>query len=71
MNGSTQDANQPLELVDIVDFKWLMASDGLRVNVERLQTDRDYAAECFARASLSRCEPLRHAALRLRTRLGL
>ncbi len=54
-----------LELVDIIDFKWLMAHEGHRVHVERLQCDRDYASECLARASASSVEALRDAARRL------
>ena len=53
-----------LELVDIIDFKWLMAHEGHRVHVERLQCDRDYASECLARASASSVAALREAAER-------
>ena len=31
MNATTHSERQALELVDIIDFKWLMAGDGHRV----------------------------------------
>ncbi len=58
-------------LVDIVDMKWLLAGEGVRVNVERLQADPAYARACLDRASASRNEAVRGAAHRLRTRLCL
>ncbi len=58
-------------LVDIIDFKWLMAGDGHRVHVERLQTDRQYAGECLALAAASKVQPLREMAQRLARGLGL
>jgi hypothetical protein len=58
-------------LVEIIDFKWLMAGDGHRVHVEHLQTDRDYASACLALASGSREKALRDAAARLAGALGL
>jgi hypothetical protein len=71
MNGSlTCQANEP-ELVDIVDFKWLMAHEGHHVHVERLQRDRAYARECFDCAALSPTEALRQVAMRLMGAMGL
>jgi len=58
-------------LVEIIDFKWLMAGDGHRVHVEHLQTDRDYACACLALASGSRVKALRDTAARLACTLGL
>lgn len=40
-------------LVDIIDFKWLMAGEGHRVHVQRLQSDPDYASQCLATAAAS------------------
>ena len=42
---------QGLPLVDIIDFKWLMAGAGLDVHVERMQADRAYACACLARGA--------------------
>lgn len=58
-------------LVEIIDFKWLMAGEGHRVHVEHLQTDRDYACACLALASGSRVKALRDTATRLANALGI
>ncbi len=58
-------------LVDIVDFKWLMAGDGHRVHVEQLQADPEYARRCLALAAGSRIATLRDAARRLAGALGI
>ena len=71
MNATAHSEHQALELVDIIDFKWLMAKDGLHVHVERLQTDPAYALECLAKAATSPREAVQAAARRLRQRLGL
>jgi hypothetical protein len=52
-------------LVDIIDFKWLMAAEGHRVHVERLQADATYARQCLALAGASRTDALRDVARRL------
>jgi len=71
MNAFGQVDKLPLQLVDIVDFKWLMAGDGVHVHVERLQSDRVYALEVLAAAARSTQQAVRQAAARLRTQLGL
>lgn len=71
MNAHAPDEHQVLELVDIIDFKWLMSSIGLRVHVERLQTDRAYAIELLSLAAAAPSQAVRDAAERLRTRMGL
>ena len=71
MNASVHSEHQGLELVDIIDFKWLAAKDGLHVHVERLQSDPAYALECLTKAAGSPREAVRAAACRLRDRLGL
>ena len=71
MNAHLERERQALELVEIIDFKWLMSSIGLRVHVERLQSDRDYAIDLLTRAASSQSEAVRHAAQRLRARMGL
>lgn len=59
-----------LDLVDIVDFKWLMAGTGRRVHVEHMQADPEYALECVRCALQSSNQPLRALACRLARRLG-
>lgn len=71
MNASAARERQALELVDIIDFKWLMAKDGLHVHVERLQNDPAYALECLNKAAASPREAVQAVARRLRDKLGL
>ncbi|MBS0450001.1 MAG: hypothetical protein JSS14_01695 [Proteobacteria bacterium] len=52
----------------LVDFKWLMAGAGWRVNLSRLQSDRGYIHECLQRALRSDSELLRERSTEL---LGL
>ncbi len=66
MNSVSSAEVQAVQLVDIIDFKWLMTHEGHRIHVERLQRDAVYAAECLARADLSSNVSLRAAAQRLR-----
>ena len=54
-----------LNLVDVIDFKWLMAGDGHRVHVERMQIDRDYATACLVLGAASGIDVLRTSARRL------
>jgi hypothetical protein len=56
---------QAVELVDIINFKWLMAHEGHYVHVQRLQSDHDYAQACIAQAMATSVQALREAALRL------
>lgn len=60
-----------LPLVDIIDFKWLMAGAGLDVHVERMQADPAYACDCLSRGAASKVRLLHDTALRLADRLGL
>lgn len=62
---------QGLPLVDIIDFKWLMAGAGLDVHVERMQADPDYACDCLARGAASKVRLLHDTALRLARALGV
>jgi len=52
-------------LLDWVDFKWLMASEGRRVDVDRLQCDSGYAEACVVQALASPSGLLRRLALKL------
>jgi len=71
MNAVSSPEHCPLSLVEIIDFKWLMAGDGHRVHVQRLQAEPAYAAQCLALAAGSRISALRETAARLATTLGL
>ena len=62
-------ANRPPELLELIDFKWLMAGEGWHVDLARLQRDAHYADDCFACASRSLCEPLRRCAQHLHDQL--
>lgn len=65
MNALPPAERQALELVDIIEFKWLMAGAGVRVHVERLQADPEYARACLAQAAASPEAAVREAALKL------
>jgi len=54
-----------VSLLELIDFKWLMAAQGHRVHVERLQSDPGYAQHCLQSALQTRCETLRGCATRL------
>lgn len=58
-------------LVDLVDFKWLMAHEGHAVSVERLQCDPVYARDRFELAAASKTAVLRHVAAALRRALAV
>ena len=45
--------------IDLVDFKWLMAGLGWRVDLSRLQQDMAYAGECALRGLSSELPLLR------------
>ena len=59
------------ELIEFVDFKWLMAGEGHRIDLGRLQAEAAYACGCLALASGSTSATLRRAAARLAQSLGL
>jgi len=69
MNASLPSERAAVALVDIIDFKWLMAHEGHAVHVERLQQDADYALHCLALADASPTAALRHVAAGLRLAL--
>jgi hypothetical protein len=69
MNSASFREEQAVSLVDIVDFKWLMAHEGHHVHVERIQTDRAYAHDCLSMASTSSVQALRDVARRLARKL--
>jgi len=65
MNVSSDSESLALRLVDIIDLKWLLAAEGVRLHVEKLQGDPVYARELLAVAARSSNEALRAAAARL------
>jgi hypothetical protein len=70
MNALTQTEAQTLSLVEIIELKWLLAGEGVRIHVERVQTDPAYARWALDQAAASASPALRAAALRLQGRLG-
>jgi hypothetical protein len=53
-------------LVEIIELKWLLAGHGIRVHVEQIQTDREYARRTLDCADAAPNAVLRDAAARLR-----
>jgi hypothetical protein len=51
MNASTQGERLALQLVDIIELKWLLAREGIHLHVERLQCDPAYARQLLACAA--------------------
>ena len=58
-------------LVEIIELKWLLAGHGVRVHVEQLMHDEEYARLTLDRAATMPNPALREAAARLRGCLGL
>lgn len=52
-------------LLNLVDFKWLMAGMGWWVNLSRLQGDKDYLDECLQRALTSDSELLQKRSIEM------
>lgn len=71
MNAVSAPEHGQLSLVDIIDFKWLMAGAGLDVHVERMQAEPAYALDCLVRGARSDLRLLRDTARRLADTLGL
>ncbi|MBI5255638.1 MAG: hypothetical protein HY855_03995 [Burkholderiales bacterium] len=60
-----RDTRSRAQLIDWIDFKWLMASEGCHLDVERLQRDHGYAQHWVAFALQSPTALLRRVALKL------
>ena len=69
MNAISHSEQTALQLVDIVELKWMLAGQGLHVHVEKLQSDPVYARECLLAAERSGNATLRQVAARLRGQL--
>ncbi len=67
---NSREATSAPRLIDWVDFKWLMATEGCRVDVDRLQCDPGYAERCVALALASPSGLLRRLALKLQRQSG-
>lgn len=59
------------ELVDIIDFKWLMAGMGHDVHVERMLGNPAYARQCLLRGTGVSLPMLRETAQRLAVSMGI
>ena len=70
-HGVQAAAVEALLLVEIIELKWLLAGYGIRLHVERLQSDREYARGVLDQAVATRNATVRAAAERLRCGLGL
>ena len=69
MNATHTKGSQGYDaFLNLVDFKWLMACAGWRVDLSRLQSDGAYIDECLQRALQSDSELLRERSVEL---LGL
>ena len=53
-------------VLDLVDFKWLMAGRGWHIDVSRLHRDSAYAARCIERGLQSDLPLLRERSVQLR-----
>jgi hypothetical protein len=71
MHTETAAPDLALTLVEIIELKWLLAGEGVRVHVERLQNDPAYAERALRQALDSSHPLLRATATRLKARLGL
>ena len=71
MNTMSLPATPVLDLLEIIDLKWLMAHDGHRVHVEHLQSDPAYARRCLTLALASSDKALQTVARRMCARLGI
>lgn len=70
MNLPVAATQRAAPLVDIIDLKWLLASEGVHVHVERLLGDPAYAEAVLAPAEASPRQAVRDAARRVRQGLA-
>lgn len=71
MNAASLSEQATLDLVAVVELKWMLAGEGVHVHVERLQADADYARQLLSRADRSSNAAVRGLAQRVRRQLGL
>jgi hypothetical protein len=70
MNIVTDADTESAALTEVIEMKWLLAGEGLRLHVERLFADAEYALQVLDLASRSPTLALRETACRLRLRLA-
>ncbi len=58
-------------LLEVIELKWLLAGHGMRIHVEQLLHDPEYARHTLDCAALTANPVLREVAARLRVHLGL
>lgn len=68
---NTAATRQTPALIELVDFKWLMFTDGHAVHLERLQGDPGYARRCLQTGAASGCQTLRWCSQRLMQAMDL
>ena len=61
----TPSADEADCLLDLVDFKWLMAGRGWHIDVSRLHRDSEYAVQCVERGLTSDLPLLRQRSVQL------
>jgi hypothetical protein len=66
LNATFADQFKTPCLVEIIRLKWLLAGHGVRVHVEQIQTDREYALRTLDHADAVPNAALREAAAELR-----
>jgi hypothetical protein len=71
MNAMTLGEQAALNLVEIVELKWMLAGEGVHIHVERLQSDAGYARHILATADRSANATVRSVAQRVRRQLDL
>lgn len=71
MNATSVGEQASLDLVAVVELKWMLAGEGVHVHVERLQSDADYARQILATADRSANAAVRSVAQRVRRQMGL
>lgn len=71
MNAVSMSEQASLDLVAVVELKWMLAGEGVHVHVERLQSDADYARQILATADRSPNATVRSVARRVRRLLDL
>jgi hypothetical protein len=67
----TDSRADPGHLVEIIELKWLYGAYGVRVHVEQMQHDREYARQLLDKAAAMTDLALRQVACRLRQSLEM
>ena len=70
MNAISHKSTECLCLVEIIELKWLLSGHGVKLHVERLQAEPEYARATLARAAALPNALVRKCAERVRQCLG-